>query len=85
MTADDWKRVLDQAAAGGTKTVQFIGGEPTLHPQFGEFVEHALDNGLRVQVFSNLYRVRCKHWALFSHPQVSPGGSFPTPGSLAGV
>ncbi|WP_089105488.1 radical SAM protein [Streptomyces hyaluromycini] len=76
MTADDWKRVLDQAAAGGTKTVQFIGGEPTLHPAFGDLVEHALGAGLRVQVFSNLYRVRREHWALFSRPQVSLGTSY---------
>ncbi|MEU9149231.1 radical SAM protein [Streptomyces sp. NPDC048417] len=76
MTADDWMRVLDQAAAGGTKIVQFIGGEPTLHPAFTELVGHALDLGLRVQVFSNLYRVRAQHWALFAHPQVSLGTSY---------
>lgn len=33
MTADDWKSVIDQAVAAGVSMVQFIGGEPTLHPE----------------------------------------------------
>lgn len=32
MSTVDWLRVLDQAAALGVQTVQFIGGEPTLRP-----------------------------------------------------
>jgi MoaA/NifB/PqqE/SkfB family radical SAM enzyme len=32
MTEWDWCRVIDQAAALGVRMVQFIGGEPTLHP-----------------------------------------------------
>ncbi|MFF7927398.1 radical SAM protein [Streptomyces mirabilis] len=76
MTGDDWRRVIDEAAALGVETVQFIGGEPTLHPEFTELVGHALDAGLRVQVFSNLYRVRAEHWNLFSHPSVSLGTSY---------
>jgi sulfatase maturation enzyme AslB (radical SAM superfamily) len=33
MTADDWERVIDNAQALSVDTVQFIGGEPTLHPE----------------------------------------------------
>ncbi|WP_327434759.1 radical SAM/SPASM domain-containing protein [Streptomyces sp. NBC_01236] len=76
MTGDDWRRVIDEAAATGVETVQFIGGEPTLHPEFTRLVEHALNVGLHVQVFSNLYRVRAQHWTLFSHPRVSLGTSY---------
>ncbi|GCB49246.1 hypothetical protein SNL152K_6580 [Streptomyces sp. NL15-2K] len=76
MTAEDWRRVIDEAAELGVKTVQFIGGEPTLHPEFTELVEHALSVGLRVQVFSNLYRVRAEHWELFSHPRLTLGTSY---------
>ncbi|MFK0154629.1 radical SAM/SPASM domain-containing protein [Streptomyces sp. NPDC090493] len=76
MSAADWRRIIDEAAQTGVETVQFIGGEPTLHPAFAELVEHALGLGLRVQVFSNLYRVRREHWTLFSRPQVSLGTSY---------
>ncbi|MGC0327077.1 MoaA/NifB/PqqE/SkfB family radical SAM enzyme [Streptomyces sp. SAI-170] len=32
MTTDDWKRLISEAAYIGVKKVQFIGGEPTMHP-----------------------------------------------------
>ncbi|MFE6185487.1 radical SAM protein [Streptomyces sp. NPDC056465] len=76
MTVDDWKRILDEAGAGETKTVQFIGGEPTMHPAFAELVRHALDVGLRVRVYSNLYLVRDAHWPLFSDPRVDLATSY---------
>ncbi|MEV0442919.1 radical SAM protein [Streptomyces spectabilis] len=71
MTGADWHRIIDEAATLGAKTVQLIGGEPTLHPAFTELVEHAVQNGLRVRVYSNLVRIRDRHWQLFEHPQVS--------------
>ncbi|WP_405961329.1 radical SAM protein [Streptomyces sp. NBC_00024] len=76
MTGEDWRRVIDQAADLGVKTVQCIGGEPTLHPEFTELVWHALNAGLGVQVFSNLYRVRAEHWELYGHPRVTLGTSY---------
>ncbi|MFF1640643.1 radical SAM protein [Streptomyces sp. NPDC058246] len=76
MTAQDWRRVIDEAAGLGVETVQFIGGEPTMHPDFTELVAHALAAGLGVQVFSNLYRVRRENWELFAHPKVSLGTSY---------
>ncbi|MGW1227627.1 radical SAM/SPASM domain-containing protein [Streptomyces sp. NPDC001478] len=76
MSVADWTRVITEAAAGGTKTVQLIGGEPTQHPQFLGLAAHALASGLSVQVYSNLYRVRPEHWDLFDHPRVSLGTSY---------
>ncbi|WP_371930467.1 radical SAM protein [Streptomyces poriferorum] len=76
MSVEDWTRVITEAAAGGAKTVQLIGGEPTLRPAFAALVGHALEVGLRVQVYSNLYRVRAEHWDLFAHPQVSLSTSY---------
>ncbi|MEU5476683.1 radical SAM protein [Streptomyces mirabilis] len=76
MTGDDWKRVISEAAALGVKKVQLIGGEPTLHPAFAELVEHALSLGLRVQVYSNLYRVRPEHWDLFTRPGITLATSY---------
>ncbi|MFE4496079.1 radical SAM/SPASM domain-containing protein [Streptomyces niveus] len=76
MTVDDWLRIIDEAAALGTETVQLIGGEPTLSPGFGRLVEHALAAGLRVRVYSNLFRVSEEHWALFEHPRVRLATSY---------
>ncbi|WP_431770897.1 radical SAM protein [Streptomyces cucumeris] len=76
MTAEDWHRLIDEAAALGTSAVQFIGGEPTLHPAFTELVKHALRVGLRVRVYSNLYMVRAEHWEIFALPQVSVATSY---------
>ncbi|WP_175408091.1 radical SAM protein [Streptomyces sp. TRM64462] len=76
MTADDWRRVISDAAAIGVEKIQMIGGEPTLHPHFAGLVRHALGEGLGVQVYSNLYRVKLEHWALFEHPRVSLATSY---------
>lgn len=76
LTGDDWKRIIDEAAELGVETVQFIGGEPTLHPAFAELVTYALAAGLKVQVYSNLYRVRREHWNLFERPGVTLGTSY---------
>ncbi|MFF7098181.1 radical SAM protein [Streptomyces rubradiris] len=76
MTDDDWRRVIGEAAALGTDTVQFIGGETTLHPSFTGLVHYALAHGLRVRVYSNLFRVRAEHWALYARPDVRLATSF---------
>ncbi|MEU2222205.1 radical SAM protein [Streptomyces sp. NPDC018347] len=76
MTADDWKRLIDEAAALGVRKVQFIGGEPTQHEGFDALVHHALTLGLAVQVYSNLYDISPDHWELFAHPRVSLATSY---------
>ncbi|MET8812999.1 radical SAM protein [Streptomyces sp. NPDC004549] len=76
MTTADWKRLLREAASVGVKKVQFIGGEPTLHPGFEDLVHRALMLGLEVQVYSNLYRVKHQHWDLFEQPKVSLATSY---------
>jgi len=50
MTTDDWERLLCEAAVMGVRRVQFIGGEPTLHPGLVRLVRHAVGSGLRVEV-----------------------------------
>ncbi|MFD4376814.1 radical SAM protein [Streptomyces sp. NPDC058486] len=71
MTVEDWRRLIDEAVSLGASTVQFIGGEPTMAPNFTGLVEHALSVGLNVRIHSNLYKVRDEHWLLFKHPRVS--------------
>jgi len=70
MTEDDWNRTIDEAVALGAEDIQLIGGEPTLHPAFTRMVQRAVDAGLRVRVYSNLFRIRDEHWRLFEHPNV---------------
>lgn len=76
MTTVDWLRVIDEAAALEVAMVQFIGGEPTLHPDLPRLVGHALDRCLAVEVFSNLVHVTDELWALFSRPGVSLATSY---------
>lgn len=76
MTREDWINVLDQAAACGVEEVQFIGGEPTMHPAFAELLSYALTLGLDVEVFSNLVHVTNEWWNLFQQPGVRLATSY---------
>lgn len=71
MTREDWMCVIDQAARLGVPFLQFIGGEPTLHPDFAVLLQFALDRGIKVEVFSNLVHITPSLWDLFSQPGVS--------------
>lgn len=70
MTTDDWRRVIGDVADAGASLVQFIGGEPTLHPDLVALVAHALEHGLEVEVFSNLVHVPEPLWEVFERPGV---------------
>jgi len=78
MTADNWESVICQAAEIGVKTVQLIGGEPTLYPGLPRLIRHADGHGLKVTVFSNLVRVTPELWKLFELPAVSLATSWYT-------
>lgn len=70
LTLTDWCGVLDQAADAGIPFVQFIGGEPTLHPGLRTLISHALLKGLQVEVYSNLVHVSDDLWRAFEQPGV---------------
>jgi MoaA/NifB/PqqE/SkfB family radical SAM enzyme len=76
MTTADWERVLGEAAEEGVRTVQFIGGEPTLHPHLAGLIEHALSRTLAVEVFTNLVHVTDALWETFSRPGVRLATSY---------
>ncbi|MDT0310048.1 radical SAM protein [Streptomyces sp. DSM 44917] len=76
MTREGWLSVLDQAAACGVRTVQLIGGEPTLHPDAAALAEHALNRGLTVEIFSNLVHVSPRWWTLFRREGVEVATSY---------
>lgn len=58
------------------RTVQLIGGEPTVHPNWREFAELGLSLGLHVEVYSNLFHVAPDWWDLFSREGVTLGTSY---------
>lgn len=79
MTLDDWRRLIDEGLAAGVTHVQFIGGEPTLHPDLPALVSHALARGLVVEVFSNLVRVPEPVWEVLALPRARLATSWYSP------
>jgi len=76
MTPDDWRTVITDAAALGIRTVQLIGGEPTVHPHWREFTELGLSLGLHVEIYSNLFHVAPDGWELFERDGVTLATSY---------
>ncbi|MFS8101682.1 radical SAM protein [Lentzea alba] len=72
----DWFRVIDDVGSLGAQSVQFIGGEPTLHPDLPSLVDRALSAGLTVEVFSNLVHIGPRLWDTFSRPGVRLATSY---------
>jgi MoaA/NifB/PqqE/SkfB family radical SAM enzyme len=78
MSGQDWRRVINEAAALGVRLVQFIGGEPTLHPELPGLVDHALRRHVEVEVFTNLVHVTPQLWDTFSRTGVRLATSYYT-------
>lgn len=76
MERNDWLEVIGQAADLGVGLVQFIGGEPTLHPDLPTMIRTAALGGLRVEVFSNLVHVRAELWECFAEHDVTVATSW---------
>jgi predicted ATPase/MoaA/NifB/PqqE/SkfB family radical SAM enzyme len=78
MTVTDWERVIAEAADVGVRSVQFIGGEPTLHPALARLIHYALTRNLAVEVFSNLAHITPHLWEVFTQPGVQLATSWYT-------
>lgn len=50
MSLETFKKMLDKIEGGHVK---LIGGEPTMHPQFNEFLDEIVSRGMGVTVISN--------------------------------
>lgn len=50
---EDLVYLADMFAQGGCKEMRFLGGEPTLHPAFSDFVAYSLQRGFSVTVFTS--------------------------------
>lgn len=76
LTTTDWIRLITEAKVAGARRVQFIGGEPTIHPDFLQLVRFAAQSGLEAEVFTNLLRITPAMWDLFQQCHVSLATSF---------
>lgn len=76
MTREDWLGVIADAASLDVKIIQLIGGEPTLNPDWRDYVELALALNCKVEVYSNLYHVSSAWWPIFELDGVSLGTSY---------
>ncbi|MER6529364.1 radical SAM protein [Streptomyces sp. NPDC001508] len=76
MTAEDWTRVLNEAAAAGVPRVQFTGGEVTMHPDAPTLIEHALKLGLDAEVYSNMVHLSEDWWELLRRKGVNLATSY---------
>lgn len=82
MKYEDWCAVMRQAADLGCKKIQFIGGEPTVHPRLLDLVTQATQMGYRfIEIFTNGMRLTegmCQFLSAHSvHLAVSVYGSSP--------
>lgn len=58
MTFQNWCAVMDEARQLNCESLQFIGGEPTLHPHFLSLMAQAKEKGFRqVEVYTNATRL----------------------------
>jgi organic radical activating enzyme len=53
MDRDKLRTIMRFLATSGDRQLRLLGGEPTLHPEFIDIVQEALDDGFHVHVFSN--------------------------------
>ena len=53
MSQDNFRFCLRFALRSGVQTLQVLGGEPTLHPEFADLLEMAAAEGMDARVFTN--------------------------------
>ena len=83
MTPEDWHRVLSDGAQLGCRSVQFIGGEPTMHPALVPLIRHARRLGYSsVEVFTNATNMADQIISAFREYGVSVACSFYSEDSL---
>ena len=77
LSLGDWLRVLSESADVGCKSVQFIGGEPTLHPHLDQLIEYAAGNGFDfIEVFTNATTLSLNRIDTFLRYKVNVACSF---------
>jgi MoaA/NifB/PqqE/SkfB family radical SAM enzyme len=58
MNYENWCHVIKEGAELGCRKLQFIGGEPTIHPRLSDLVDYANHQGYElIEVFTNATRL----------------------------
>jgi pyrroloquinoline quinone biosynthesis protein E len=86
---DDWRRVIDQAAALGVLQIHFSGGEPTVRRDLGDLIAHAHAAGLYTNLITagvllDADRLQALVAAGLDHVQISFQDSESEPGDHIG-
>ncbi len=77
MKTSDWTKVIDEAADLGCRQLQFIGGEPTLHPELDRMIVHARARGFTfVEIFTNATRLSAGLISCFRENDAHVAASF---------
>lgn len=77
MQRSNWLKVIDEAINSGCHSIQFIGGEPTLHPSLNEFICYAYERGVTfVEVYTNATSLTKERLRFFKEYGVSIATSF---------
>lgn len=77
MNHKDWQKIIDEASDLGCREMQFIGGEPTLHPSLMNLIEHASKRSFSlIEVFTNATHLKEEMLGCFRRHNVSVATSF---------
>jgi MoaA/NifB/PqqE/SkfB family radical SAM enzyme len=77
MNNQNWLDTIEAAAKIGCKSIQFIGGEPTLHPALPIMLSHARNCGIEfIEIYTNGTSLTEKRLNVFCEYQASLAVSF---------
>lgn len=77
MTLANWLETMDQLRRLGCRSIQLIGGEPTIHPDFAQILRGAQHCGFtRIEVYTNATRLSDTVCSLISECGASIAFSF---------
>lgn len=71
ITIDDFNYAINFSTSNGPTNIGIIGGEPTLHPNFGLFLQSLIDNDKvnRITVYTNGIQLD-QYISLLAHPKI---------------
>lgn len=77
LATKDYESLIDEAASLGCRRLQFIGGEPTLHPDLPKLIAHARSRAYEfVEVFTNATHISDRLLDCFIDHDVAIANSF---------
>jgi len=85
MGAEDCAKMFRIVKTAGVRTIDIIGGEPTIHPDIVQIVQNAASSGFHVNLSSNGSNMRCLEELVLLGSDVTIGLSINDHESLAAV